>query len=67
VRLSEVKLGYVRLGKVSIVVKTFGVFDFSRLAVMDWRLRRWRLWILALMTATQKNTDPKKDVVGLLF
>jgi len=34
------------------VVKTFGVCDFSRLAVTDWRLRRWRLWFLALMTAT---------------
>jgi len=31
----------------------FGVCDFSRFAVMDWRLRRWRLWFLALMTATQ--------------
>jgi len=27
--------------------------DFSRLAVTDWRLRRWRVWFLALMTATQ--------------
>jgi len=44
------------LGKVSIAVKTFGVRDFSRLAVMDWRLRRWRLWFLALMTATQRRT-----------
>jgi len=43
----------VRLGKVSIAVKTFGVCDFSRLAVTDWRLRRWRLWFLALMTATR--------------
>jgi len=25
------------------------------LAVTDWRLRRWRLWILALMTATRKS------------
>jgi len=33
------------------VVKTFRVCDFSRLAVTDWRLRRWRLWFLALMTA----------------
>ena len=40
-------------GKVSIAVKTFGVCDFSRLAVTDWRLRRWRLCFLALMTATQ--------------
>ena len=45
------KLGQVRLGKVSIAVKTFGVCDFSRLAVTDWHLRRWRLWFLALMTA----------------
>ena len=44
----------VRLGKFSIAVKTFGVCDFSRLAVTDWRLRRWRLWLLALMTATPK-------------
>ena len=29
----------VRLGKVSIAVQTFGVCDFSRLAVTDWRLR----------------------------
>jgi len=43
----------VKLGKVSITVKTFGVCDFSRLAVTNWRLRRWRLWFLALMTATQ--------------
>jgi len=41
------------LGKVSIAVVTFGVCDFSRLAVTDWRLQRWRLWFLALMTATQ--------------
>ena len=38
------------LGKVSIAVKTFGVYDFFRLAVTDWRLRRW---FLALVTATQ--------------
>ena len=37
----------------SITVKTFGVGDFSRLALTDWRLRRWRLWFWALMTATQ--------------
>ena len=46
------------LGKVSIAVKTFGVCDFSRLAVTDWRLRRWRLCFLALMTAT-----PLKNVI----
>jgi len=41
------------IGKVSIAVKNSGVCDFSRLAVTDWRLRRWRLWFLALMTATR--------------
>ena len=46
-------LDEVRLGKVSIAVKTFGVCDFPRLAVTDWRLRRWRSWFLALMTATR--------------
>jgi len=30
----------------------FGVCDFSRFALTDWRLRRWRLLFLALMTAT---------------
>ena len=29
----------------------FGVYDFSRLTVTDWRLRRWRLWFLALSNA----------------
>ena len=43
----------MRLGKVGIAVKNFGVCDYSRLAVTDWRLRRWRLWFLALMTATR--------------
>jgi len=42
----------VRIGKVSIAVKNSGVCDFSYLAVTDWRLRRWRLCFLALMTAT---------------
>jgi len=36
-----------------MAVKTFDVCDFSRLAVTDLRLRRWRLWFLALMTDTQ--------------
>jgi len=31
----------------------FGVCDFSLFAVTNWRLRRWRLWFLALMTATR--------------
>jgi len=30
----------------------FGVCNFSSFEVTDWRLRRWRLWFLALMTAT---------------
>jgi len=33
----------------------FGVCDFSRLAVTDWRLRRWRLWFLALSNAPRLN------------
>jgi len=41
------------LGKVSVAVKTFDVCDFSRSAVTDLHLRRWRLWFLALMTATR--------------
>jgi len=28
-----------------------GVCDISRVAAMDWRLRRWRLWFLALSNA----------------
>jgi len=30
------------------------------LAVTDWRLRRWRLWFLALMTATLTKQLAKK-------
>jgi len=48
------------LGKVSIAIKTFGVCDFSRLAVTDWRLRRWRLCFLALMTATHLDRSRAK-------
>jgi len=40
---------------VNIAVKTFGVCDFSRFVVTDWRLRRRHLWLLALMTATRLN------------
>ena len=43
----------MRLGKVSIAVKTFCVCDFSRFAVTGWRLRRWRLCFLAVMKATR--------------
>ena len=39
-----------------MAVETFGVCDFSRLAVTDWRLRCWRLWLLALMTATPQRS-----------
>jgi len=49
----------VRLGKVSIAVTRFGVCDFCHLAVTDWRLWRWRLWFLALMTVTRNATIPK--------
>jgi len=33
----------------------FGACDFSRFAVTDWRLRRWRLCFLALMIATRSD------------
>jgi len=35
------------------VMKFSVVRDFSRLAVTDWRLRRWPLCFLALRTATR--------------
>jgi len=54
----------VRLGKARIAVKTFGVCDFSRLAVTDWRLRRWRLWFLALMTATHAGNHTEHFFQG---
>ena len=47
----------------SIAVKTFGVCDFSRLAVTDWRLRRWRLWFLALMTATRFFGEQRRSTL----
>jgi len=45
----------VRLGKVSIAVKTFGVCDFPWLAVTVWRLRRRRLCFLALSNAPRSK------------
>jgi len=42
-------LDYVKLGEVCIAVMKFGVCDFSRLSVTD-----WRLCFLALMTATHQ-------------
>ena len=35
----------------NLTYTNFGVSDFSRLAVTDWRLRRWHLWFLALSNA----------------
>jgi len=35
----------------------FGVCDFSRLAVTDWRLWRWRVWLLALSNAPRHYTN----------
>jgi len=35
----------------NLTYTNFGVCDFSRLAVTDWRLRRWRSWFLALSNA----------------
>ena len=43
------------------MVTNFGVCDFSRLAVTDWRLRRRRLWFLALSNA------PKELYVLVVF
>jgi len=44
----------------------FGVCDFSRFEVTDWRLWRWRLWFLALMTATrQKSQDQAYRTLNL--
>jgi len=44
------------------------------LAVTDWRLRRWRLWFLALMTATPMevqiqthNPEQKSSVAASAF
>jgi len=62
-----VRLSLVTLGKVSIAVKTFGVCDFSRSAVRDWRLRRWRLWFLALMTATQDGGHSFRTLLSLTY
>jgi len=41
-----------------MAVKNFGVCDFSRLAVTDWRLRRWRLWFLALVVFGAYDSYP---------
>jgi len=46
---------------------TFGVCDFSPLVFTDWRLRRWRLCFLALMTATQLLTFIFKNNQITLF
>jgi len=40
----------------------FGVCDFSRLAVTDWRLRRWRLWFLALSNAPHLEKEPEHPI-----
>jgi len=43
----------------SLTYTNFRVCDFSRLAVTDWRLRRWRLWFLALSNVPQIKNLPK--------
>jgi len=51
-------------------VKNFGVCDFSRLAVTDWRLRRWRLWFLALSNAPpyfKNNRTEFFQIIDLTF
>jgi len=37
----------------NLTYTNFGVCDFSLLAFTDWRLRRWRLWFLALSNASR--------------
>jgi len=59
---------------ISIAVTNFGVCYFSRLAVTDWRLRRWRFSakFLALMTVTRivlitssyKKKLPRRENMG---
>jgi len=44
----------------------FGVSDFSRFEVTDWRLRRWRLCFLALMTATRRKRHRRIEAVPLV-
>ena len=48
------------MGQVSIAVTNLGVCDFSRLAVRD-----WRLWFLALMTATPLKPHVISPKLGL--
>jgi len=51
----------VKLGEVYIAVMNFGVCDFSRFAVTD-----WRLWFLALITAT-RTTHCRDADTGMNF
>ena len=44
-------LTYPNLTWPNLTYTNFGVCDFPRLAITDWRLRRWRLWFLALSDA----------------
>jgi len=43
----------------------FGVCDFSRFSVTDWRLQRWRLWFLTLMAATLLNLKKQPNLSNL--
>jgi len=42
----------------------FGVCDFPRFAVTDWRLRRWRLWCLALKQAKRSEAKATQPDLG---
>jgi len=42
----------------NLTYTNFGVCDFSRLAVTDWRLRRWRFWFLVLSNAPREVQKP---------
>ena len=40
----------------NLTYTNIGVCDFARLAITDWRLRRWRLWFLALSNAPRSTS-----------
>jgi len=42
----------------------FGVYDFSRFAGTDWRVRRWRLCFLALMVFGAYDSYPNEHIIS---
>jgi len=55
----KVLTAILTLPNLNLTYTNFGVCDFSRLAVTDWRLRRWRLWFLALSNAPRTMSHTK--------